>query len=64
MLADALTKDNRETAALLNKVLREGIHSYHPDTIDRITPKEDVLETDHDIAHKEHALATCHDINP
>lgn len=31
-IADALTKDNRETAALLSKVLREGTYPLHPDT--------------------------------
>jgi len=39
LIADALTKDNRETAALLNKVLRNGIYPYHSDIIERITPK-------------------------
>ena len=31
-IADALTKDNRETGALLLKVLREGTYPRHPDT--------------------------------
>ena len=42
MIADALTKDNRNTAALLNKVLSEGSYEKHPDEIWRITPKGDV----------------------
>ena len=42
MIADALTKDNRTTTALLNKVLRDGEYPTHPDTIERITPQRGV----------------------
>ena len=56
-IADALTKDNRETGALLLKVLREGTSPCHPDTYFHIaepnlitSPDENDNEIlDHDI---------------
>ena len=44
MIADALNKYNRQTAAPLNKVLHERTFPRHPDEIRRTTPKGDVLD--------------------
>jgi len=45
MVADALTKDDRTTAAFLNKILCEGRYPAHPDQITRMSTKGDVLES-------------------
>ena len=39
IVADALTKDNRESAAHLLRVLRDGNYPLHPETKRRISPK-------------------------
>lgn len=43
MVADALTKDNRISSALVNNVLNDGEYLPHPDELSRMTPKGDVL---------------------
>ncbi len=39
LVADALTKDNRETAALLLRTLRDGLYPLHPEAQHRTSPK-------------------------
>jgi len=45
MVADALTKDDRTTAAFLNRILCDGSYPAHPDQITRMSTKGDVLES-------------------
>ena len=42
IIADTLTKNNRETAALLSKVFRTGLYPIHIDSVHRTTPKGEV----------------------
>jgi len=39
MVSDALTKDNRESASHLMRVLRSGHYPIHPEAKDRLSPK-------------------------
>ena len=45
LVADALTKDNRETADLLKRALRDGKYPKHPNEQQIITPKGTCNET-------------------
>ena len=42
LIADALTKNNRETCALLAKVMKEGKYPLHCDAVYRTSPKGEV----------------------
>eukprot|EP00171_Calliarthron_tuberculosum_P018277 IDg18277t1 len=44
LVADALTKDNRTTACLLLKVLRDGNYPTHPETLRKISPMAMLLQ--------------------
>ena len=43
LIADALTKNNRETCSLLAKSMREGKYPIHCDVLSRTSPKGEVL---------------------
>ena len=43
LIADELTKNNRETCSLLAKCMREGEYPIHCDVISRTSPKREVL---------------------
>ncbi len=42
LVADALTKDNRESAAHLLRVFRDGKYPTHAESLHRISPKQEV----------------------
>ena len=51
LIVDALTKDNRTSAAHLLKALREGIYPKHPATISRLAPDGEELHLLHENKH-------------
>eukprot|EP00171_Calliarthron_tuberculosum_P001417 IDg1417t1 len=62
LCADALTKDNRTSAALMAKILREGEYADHPDKLRKLSaddgiapiPIDDLLKGDEDaVANKQ-----------